>query len=83
MNPVRGGRPRLAGIGYDPCSGLGLTTSTVVNGAAVYPACRVLKFRCHFVAHKVLQGFVAGLGAVLRIRCADKLLIKLESVLQL
>ena len=85
MNPVRGGRSRLAGVGYDPCSGSGLITSSVVDGAAVYPACCVLKFRCHFVAYKVLQsiGFVAGLGAVLRIRCADKLLIKHESVLQL
>src|SRR5208282_4389737 len=55
MNPVRGGRPRLAGIGYDPCSGSGLITSSVVDGAAVYPACCVLKFRCHFVAYKVLQ----------------------------
>ena len=45
----------------------------------------MLKFPCHFVAYKVaqIQGFVAGLGAVLQIRCTGKILINLKVVLQL
>ncbi len=48
-------------------------------------AWHVLKFPCHFVAYKVPQNqdFVAGLGAVLQIRCTEKLLIKQKAVLQL
>ncbi len=85
MNPANGGRPRRARVGYDPRSGLGLTPDLFSTAPLFILARRVLKFRCHFVAYKVLQsiGFVAGLGAVLQIRCADKLLIKRESVLQL
>ena len=48
------------------------------------PACHVLEFACHFVACKVpeIHGFVADFGAVLRIRCTGKILIKYEQVLQ-
>ena len=75
------------GVGQEFPPGIWPSPQTLSSAAPLFIlAYQVLKFPCHFVAHKVPQNprfFVAGLGAVLQIRCTDKLLIKRESVLQL
>jgi len=74
------------GVGQEFAPGIWPSPQTLSSAVPLFIlAYQVLKFPCHFVAHKVskIQGFVAGLGAVLQIRCADKFLKNQKSMLQL